>query len=250
MSNVRRQSGQKGEDVMNRLMRGAALGLSLFLAACAGQQEIPFDRTSDNIKTIGLLHPDMPGQPTIWLASDVGQSFGLVGALIDLSIQADRDKRYMAAIQSQNYQPVDAFTQELVAAIQSHGYSAKLMPDARKQGDGFMKTYPTDPGVDAYLDVVSLGYGYVAAGIGSANPYRPFATVNVRLIRASDHAVLLQDIVAYNPVNGTAKAVTISPDPAYQFPDSSALDADPKLAISGEDAALKQTADSVGTLLR
>ncbi|HEY2071713.1 MAG TPA: hypothetical protein VGG48_19290 [Rhizomicrobium sp.] len=233
--------------------RLVGLGLALCLAGCvSAPPEVPFDHTTaTNIHRIAVLVPAMPEHPTVRLASDIGQSFGLIGALIDAGIETNHNDKLWAMMQEKGYVPTDAFSKDLVTALTEHGYEATLVP-AGRENDGTLKTYP--PGAyDAYLDVTGIGiaYGYMAAGVGTSNPYRPFVYIRCRLIRAGDGAVLMQDAILYNPVNGlAAKALTVSPDPAYSFPGFDDLEADHGKTVQGVDAALHQSAEMIGSLLK
>src|SRR5262245_65234940 len=71
---------------------------AMLLAGCAGKPGIPYDRTAAQVKTIGIITPRAPDRPTVALATSVGQSFGLIGAMIDAGMQSDRESRLTAAI--------------------------------------------------------------------------------------------------------------------------------------------------------
>jgi hypothetical protein len=232
----------------------AALAAVLFVAGCAAP-EIPFDRSeAGNIHAVGILTPDIPEKPTVRLASDMGQSFGLVGGLIDAAMETKRNDHLWAILLERKFQASDSLSHELVTSLQARGYAAKVVQISRKEGSGFLKAYPpaADAGVDAYLDVsaIGIGYGYVAAGIGSEQPYRPFVWLNCKLVRASDSSVLMEDAVMYNPIGAGGKWVTVSPDPAYAFPDFDNLTAHPDEAAMGVNASMQKTADQIGTLMR
>lgn len=233
--------------------RFAAIFAACFLlAACASQPIIPFDKsTAGTIKTIGVVTPNMPEQPSVWLASDIGQSFGLVGALIDAGLENKRGSDFWKEIDGANRPPRTSFNTALSDALTAQGYTVKAI-DVKRSTD-FLKTYPKDQGVDAYLDIsfVLRGYGYVAAGMHDATPYRPFAYVNCRLVRASDNAVLMQDVVVYNyvlPSGIITPGVSLSPDPAYNFVDFDALKANPPEATKGLHDSLKQVANAIANL--
>lgn len=221
------------------------------LAGCATVPEIPFDHASNpNIKTIGLLEPSMSPTGVVWLASDIGQSMGLIGALVDAGMQANRDSKFESLLAAQGVKPQDVFVQDVHAALAAHGYTVTDIHEPRPSSD-LLKTYPKGgDGTDAYLDIVVYNYGYVASGIGNSTPYRPFFAARCRLVRASDGAVLMQDAVVYNPVGPASKVVTISPDPAYQFTDFDALMADAPATVKGLNAAFAASANAVGTLVQ
>ena len=58
--------------------------------------------------------------------------------------------------------------------LEAEGYTVSMVAFQR-QGSDFAGSYPvgSEPKVDAYLDLVVTGYGYIAAGIGNSTPYRP-----------------------------------------------------------------------------
>jgi len=126
------------------------------------------------------------------------------------------------------------------------------IPIERPTKAAFVAHYPSASqyNVDSYFDIIEQGYGYIAAGIADSNPYRPAFIARVRLVRAKDSSVLMQDVVVYNPVNKWDKAVTISPDPAYQYRDFDSLMADPDGAVRGLRVALEQTALTVAGLVK
>lgn len=229
--------------------------LSLGLGGCVTPMtEIPFDRqAAPDIKTIGIITPKAPDDPAVILASNPGQSFGLVGAMINSGMQANRDSTFKAFLAQRNISVADTFLQNVSAGLVANGYKVTMIPALRNKA-GFLSTYPASGGpdqVDAYLDLVTLNYGYVAAGILDKTPYRPFYLLNVRLVRANDpSAVLMTDAVFYNPINPPSNAISISPDPEYQFVDFDAVEANPDKAVAGLQVAVQKTAATVSGLLR
>ncbi len=190
---------------MNRFMRGMAMATLLLLAACAKEPQLPYDRTTAaNNKTIGLITPGWPSGPSSVLASNVGQSFGLVGALINAGMQSAREKELVKILADHNIDANALFIADLTAGLEKNGYAVVpvTVETPAKDRSNYLKTYPAAGAnnVDSYLDIAVSNYGYIAAGIASSNPYRPWFTARVKLVRASDHAVLMQDIVGYNPV--------------------------------------------------
>jgi hypothetical protein len=237
---------------MGAIRLAVVAALTLLVAACA-PPKVPYDRT-DGIKTIGLVTPRFPDGPVVFLASSVGQSFGLIGALIDAGMQADREAKFKAVIDEQKFSTADVFIQALTAELQARGYTVVVIP-MKRDGTEFLAKYPVDsePKVDAYLDLVAHNYGYVAAGIGGAAPYRPIFALKTRLVSAKNAALLMQDSVVYNPVrpsSGSAEYVTIAPDPNYGFANFEALLADPNKAVKGLQIATEQSAQTVGKLLQ
>jgi hypothetical protein len=242
-------------EIMNlRLI--AAVAACLLLCACASQPVIPFDKsTAGEIKTIGIVTNNMPEKPSVWLVNDLGKNFGLIGALIDAGLQNSRENKFWVEIDGAKNPPTAIFNTALAEALTAEGYALKPV-EVKKRPNDFLKTYPKTDGVDAYLDLTFMGtgYGYLAADMADATPYRPYAYVNCRLVRASDNAVLMQDTVVYNYVSPTGASltngVTISPDPAYNFVDFDAMQADPPKVTKGLHETLKTVAKSVANLIQ
>jgi hypothetical protein len=232
-------------------MLGAVLVALASLAACATPPEIPYDRAAalDN-KTIGLLTPGWPSGPTSFLASTPGRSFGLLGALIDASLQSNRDSDLKKILQDRSLDVHAHFTEQLTGNLEDKGF--KVVPiaaDAKRSS--LLKKYPDAvPGVDSYLDIAVPVYGYLATGIGDDTPYRPWLTSTVKLVRSSDGAVLMQDIVLYNSIGDTKNAVTLSPDPRFAFVNWSDTKNDPAKTADGVVEAAARTAAAIGDLLK
>jgi hypothetical protein len=230
----------------------------LMLVGCAGKPGIPYDRAAAQVKTIGIITPRVPDGPTVALATNVGQSFGLIGALIDAGMQADRESRLVAAIKPLGGSVPEKFLATLREELQAQGYTLTTIEYPREIQD-FVDKYPTNvqPPVDAYLDLVTM-YGYAAAGISSSSPYRPLFAVSVKLVSAKDQSVLMQEDIVYNLIrrpkgifgDPQKHIITVSPDPAHQFRNFDALMADPSIALQGMQVAAERSAQTLVKLLR
>jgi hypothetical protein len=230
-----------------------AAALALVLAGCAAPG-IPYDRSAAEVKRIGLVTPKMPADASVVLASSMGQSFGLIGALIDAGIQANRDTKFKEVLTQHSFSADAIFVQSVTGALQRHGYEVTVIPVTRADSEFLIKYPETEPKVDAYLDIVMNSYGYVAAGVRGSTPYRPSVAVRTRLVSAKNAAVLMQDTVIYNAINPGAPynkhAVTVPPDPAYEFGNFDKLVASPAVAVKGLHVALEESAQTVSTLLK
>lgn len=241
---------------MKFLKLGAVFTALLSVAACASQPEIPYDRSAaQNNKTIGLLTPGWSSGPSSVLASDVGKSLGLIGALVDASMQSSRENELKQILVSKNVDVNSKFIGRLKSNLEGKGFKVVAI-DADGKRTALLKKYPSAAdGVDSYLDVVVPAYGYLAAGIAKDAPYRPWFVSQVKLVRATDSGVLMQDTVTYNTMTyntiGEAKnAVTLSPDPKYAFAGWSDLKAAPDDAVAGINDAADKSADAIAELLR
>jgi hypothetical protein len=225
--------------------------ICLTLSACATKPEIPFDRaSSDRIKTIGIVTPSFPNGPSVVLASSVGQSFGIIGALVDAGLRSNRESKFNAVLDQQHFQAQNYFLGDVRKSLEQEGFKVVSI-DAKRDKADFLTQYPNAAGsnVDAFLDLVVKGYGYLASGISNSSPYRPFFMVGARLVNATNQSVLMQDVIVYNPLNGSDKAVSIAPDPDMQFVDFDTLTANGPKAVAGLAAAEDESAKALGKLL-
>jgi hypothetical protein len=223
----------------------------LLLGGCAAQPKVPFDKSVAEVKTIGVVTPKNPDQASVYLASSVGRSFGLIGAVIDAGMQANRESQFKTILSERKAAPTETFMASLTRSLEAQGYTVKQVPVARS-GSDFLEKYPPagESGVDAYLDLVT-SYGYIAAGIQASAPWRPFYYTRTRLVHAKDSKVLMQDVVAYNPIAPyVANAVTVPPQPEYHFADFDGLVANAPKAVQGLDAAAEQLAKTVSSLIQ
>lgn len=239
-----------------RVLKAIFVFFSLALLAACAAKPVPFDRTAaTSLKDIGVVSPRFPDGPSVILATNVGMSFGLIGALVEAGMQSSRDSRFKAAIEKENLSVPQIFGETLKAELEQAGY--RIVPiQTTRNGIEFLAKYPTDaaPKVDAYLDIVTIGYGYVAAGVQAGAPYRPYISMKVRLVSAKDGSVLMQDAIAFNPVGYAgatgAESVTIPPEPQPLYADFNALEQDPSGAAAGLRVAVEKTAQSTGKLLK
>ena len=236
------------ESRLNSVLLG--LVLALLLSGCA-TPAVPYDRAASKIRTIGVLTPSFPQGASAHLATTVGQSFGLIDMMVDAGLKSRRDATLDQLLSSQGFVVQDQFTPRLMTALQNAGYAVSTVPLARA-GASFIPKYPAGGAGDiqAYLDILVLDYGYVAAGIGSSTPYRPRVQLTARLVNAADSSVLMQDAIAYNPVNALGPAITIPPDPEPQFVDFDALTSRPDAAAAGLRVAVDKSANALAALLQ
>lgn len=232
---------------MGRVRVYLAAFVAVILSACQTLPQVPYDRATATVKTINLVTPATPDRARVVLATTVGQSFGLIGALIDAGMQQAREDKFAAIASSRNFSARDSLLQYLDAGLKADGYQVNMVGVGRQKLE-FLKDYPAQPTGDAHFDVL-MNYGYVATGIST--PYRPFVYIECRLVRASDKQTLMQRTVVYNPIFGVPEqAVTVAPDPTYVFDDFEALQADPEKAVKGVDRAIEEAAKAIGTLLQ
>jgi hypothetical protein len=232
-------------------MKKAVLALALLslVAACASPFVAkPFDREAANVTAIAVVKDTLPEGAGITQVASAASNFGLIGALVDAGIQASDQARLTAVLTTQKFDGEAAFLKALEAKVNERGFTGSVVDVARNpRKRDFVDSFPGQPTADAYLDVVSEGYGYISSGFGA--PYRPAVSVKVRLISSASKQVLMDNLIEYNPLYPTEGAITLSPNPAYSFMNLDEIEQQPEKVAEGLTVALDETAAAIAKLL-
>jgi hypothetical protein len=229
----------------------ASICVALTLSACATPYVgKPYERASSEVHAVGLIGDITPKRVVAVEVASVGQNFGLIGALVDAGIQSSRTDAVNESLDRGGFHAEGKLQERIISSLAAEGYTVKpLQTGVRTQRD-FAKTYPSPPeAVDAYLDVVVVSFGYMAAGAGS--PFRPTLTAKVRLVSAKDPSkVLMENVIAYNGMGANPGVIALTPNPAYAFKDRDDLLVNRTRLQAGIEDALTQVADTVAALMR
>ncbi|TWT05647.1 hypothetical protein [Reyranella sp. CPCC 100927] len=230
---------------MNRLVCGLLVGALALLVGACGTPSIDYSRPNAGINSIAILTPASPDSTRAVVARSPGAFFGLVGALIDVSVSNSRGAKLDAIFASQGFATLAGMQDNLAKAIERNGYSVSLVnqPSTRM---GFLDSPPINVSdADAYLDTILPVHGYATGGIGGDGLWRPNIFLRVRLVRTRDNAVLMQRAIA---VDRLPDGIRLEPNPAYQFSDFEA--ADPAAVTQGMRDIVERAASTVAGLLR
>lgn len=221
----------------------------LSLGACASPYiATPYDRTTAGISSIAIVDDALEPKAMAYEVASTGANFGLIGALVDAGIQESRKTAVNAALDGVQFDAETVMEARLASAMRNHGYTVAQLEGDRAKRD-FLVSYPTANGAtDAYLDMVVTNYGYMSSGAGQ--PFRPTVYAKVRLKRASDDALLMENMILYNPIGANEGVITLSPNPEYAFHHREGLLEDPVRLAAGLEDALNQVADAAAQLLR
>ena len=222
----------------------------LSLGACASPYvATPYDRTSASVESIVVADDSAPEKAIAYEVASVGSNFGLIGALVDAGIQAERQDAVNDALVGVQFDAEDKLEDRLISALGAQGYTVAPLPGQPRAKREFLKAYPTAPdGVDAYLDITLNYYGYMSSGAGQ--PFRPSVWAQVKLVKVADGSTVMENQIVYNPLNVAEGVVTLPPNPEYAFNNRGDLLADPARLAAGIEDALNQVADTAAQLLR
>ncbi|MGQ3040497.1 MAG: hypothetical protein ACT6TH_06870 [Brevundimonas sp.] len=233
-------------------MRIQFVGLvaALALGACASPYvAAPYDRASARVSGIAIVDDSVPEKAIAYEVASVGSNFGLIGAIVDAGIQAERQDAVNDALRGVRFDAETKLEERIVSRLVAQGYSVQPMPGLPRRRHDWLETYPAAPAAtDAYLDIAIVHYGYMSSGFGQ--PFRPAVGAKVKLVKVSDGSTLMENQIVYNPLNEMQGIITIAPNPEYAFENRSALLADPARLAAGIEDALNQVADTATQLLR
>lgn len=224
--------------------------MAMTVAACASPYvATPYDRSTASVQSIALIDDSVPEKAIAYEVASVGGNFGLIGALVDAGIQAERQGAVNEALNGLGFDAESTLEARVIAALGQQGYTAAPLAGADRAKRDFLETYPDAPaGVDGYLDIAIVQYGYMSAGAGQ--PFRPTVGAKVKLVKVSDGSTLMENMIVYNPLNTVEGVVTLAPNPDYEFRNRAALLENPERLAAGIEDALNQVADTAARLLR
>lgn len=235
---------------LNRMF-GLALA-AVFAVAATGCASMPEQQAYNrdvhsNVKTIAVLETQ-PSRTSVMMLNHPGASFGLIGGLVAAADQASKQGKYDAVLVKTDFEPLAYFRERLTAHMGERGYTL-VWPASQVQvakvdrgSLGLRKVYATTTvAADAQMDVNFSFIGYAAAGAGDGSPYRPTATVSVRLVSPDGKQNYYTDYYAYNNIFNIKKAVAIDADAQYAYPDFDDLVRADTASVEG----LRQAIDAV-----
>lgn len=213
------------------LPRTAALVAALAaLAACSTFPTQEYNKDANAaVHVIAIAPIGMPDEPQVTIVNAVGNSFGLIGALVEASRASNASKEAATALQTGNFAYKTYLPVEIDNGLKADGFQTIVLPGTRTGADAqkFLATLPPATGADAVLDIYVTYIGYVAAG--ATTPYHPAVHIQAQLTDLKTNKVLFADQVFYNNFlpKQAKKAISIEPDPKFAFADRAAMVAAP-----------------------
>ena len=184
-------------------------------------------------------------------------SAGLAGLLVvavasgvEAGIESAQRSRMRKALEGQNFDAEAIFDAALMNSLATEGYTLSSVEYERENYTEFspIKEDPNAEPDSAVLDVASVSYGYQL--VGGNTLWRPFMYVKARMTDPADPSkVLMENIIAYNPVATPETIVNIPSEDTYGFESIEELEANPKRAAEGLRVAIERTAEAIAKLL-
>lgn len=227
-----------------------AVSAMLLLSGCAASYvATPYVAGAQRIERLAIADDSVPQNLSAAEIASVGSNFGLIGALIDAGVRDSRQDALRDALATISFDAEATLERNLVDALAQDGVQAAVLEGPQRQRRVFLTEYSNGPeGVQAYLDIVLVNYGYVSAGSGQ--PWRPTAYAMVRLVSAADRRVLLENHISYNTMNAPRGVITLTPNPEFVFQNREEMVTDPERLANGLRDAMQQIAATAAGLMR
>lgn len=227
------------------------LGLLLLLSACT--QQVAYDRSAGSaVQSIGLLTIGLVHGPTAWLIKDGNQLPGPIGAMTGAAAAGSRDAGLYEAVTRQGFNGRASLRGRVVTALKSQGFNVIDVPAANDRTEFMVGSYgqlPSPSPPDAFLDCFSRQWGYISFGVPKSLEYRPFISMNCRLVRAGNGEVLMRDQFSNYPKQRPPEGVNWI-DPAHVFATVDELIGHPARAVAGLETAFDRVAAVLATSLK
>jgi hypothetical protein len=220
----------------------------LALSACTSTYVgVPYTAGPQPLRDVALADDALPEEVDAYEVASVGSNFGLIGALIDAGVQSSRKNAVNEALATIDYSPEEPLEAYIAEVMAGKGINVTLVEGENREDREFLVDYPEAPeGTQAYFDMVVTYYGYATAG---SQTWRPTVLADVRLVDIATGDVMMENRIAYNPINVQAGVITVSPSGEYGFEDREAMVGDPERLAAGIDDALRQVVDTAANLI-
>ncbi len=223
------------------------VGALTAVAGCA-VKPVLLDRASlAGVRQVALPTPGFPSAPTVDVTQGVGKSFGAIGLITTAVVNGNRSDALAAIMAAKGFDPRAAFTQGLNDKLRSLGFTP-LAETANPTRSGLLDNYVSANQRDAVLDVAMARYGLIALSDADEEPYRPAVALQVRLVNAQDHSVLMQDQLIFAGIDAPLQRPD-GPAAVISFKTFDQVRANPDLAVAAIRGALAYAVDAIGKRL-
>jgi hypothetical protein len=163
-----------------------ALALALAAAGCVTIEKVDYDKAANaRVKKIALLPVEEPLAATVMNIGGAAAGFGLIGGLIQGSMNEANSKRLTEAFDNRKIRFADEMAAALARELRVRGFEVVRLESAPPVLGVDGKTYDysrVQTDADAILHV-KIGVNGYAAGAFSLD-YEPWVTVGARLVDA------------------------------------------------------------------
>jgi hypothetical protein len=222
----------------------SAVALTWTLAACGALPAQNFDHSvRATVKRIDIVPIGTPEHTQVRIMNPIGAGFGVVGNLVESRRAAGASEELEHVLETAHYDFRAALSNAVTQAVSRVGFSINRLAGARpeKEHSRFLRAYPHEKKVDAYLDVYATYVGFEAPQ--SSTAYRPRLELSARLVSAKDNQILFQDRIIYGCIENTDdEAVLVRADDKLSFRNRGALHVNPDRTARALQSAIDAAA--------
>ena len=234
------------------LFPAAVLLSGPILGGCVSAPKIEIEKeTAATLKRIAVLDIHEPHNFQVANLGGAAAAFGIAGALVQVSTNADHAKQFVAVLKERRISFAADLQAAVVKALQADGFQVSLAPGQhpRLAADGKTLDY-SDVRVDAdaFLNVSYFQIGYFSDQWSSQ--YFPSVAVRVRLIDAKSKIDLYYKTVWIGHKLPIKNIVYLDPNPKYRYGSFDALMQAEEEAVAGLMDSQAAVASEIGDELR
>lgn len=221
--------------------------LTLALTGCVTVENQPFNKEAHSrIKTIAILPAPVVPEYSINIMHHPAGGFGLIGGLVIAAELGHKKSEFNASMQGQKFDVAQTLTETVKDEIEKRGYNVIVAKEVARPDGKLLESYGSLPvKADAYLDVVVTVAGYWANS--HTTPYYPTISTPVRLVDASNQAIVYNSLIVYGPFRGPNGATHLVPDPALSTESFSTLQSSPPRSAEGLRSAVRAIAKQIAS---
>ncbi|HTT98437.1 MAG TPA: hypothetical protein VMF58_10330 [Rhizomicrobium sp.] len=254
---------------MKRNTLAALCGAAVLVSGCASQKDVELDQKNlASVHRIAVVGPADPVAITVFtqrqaeaqqaMAAAAAIPFaGVLGAAIaggvaggiSAEIAHETSEPMAKKVEEEHYKLGDAMQTALVASLKSGGFDATTVVLTREDPAKFPENYDSiKDQADLVLDATASA---VCSNVGSGKTshFRPVVTMNVHLVRASDHTIVMHKQFVLDDATAKPDNFHIVGESTYDLPDYDALKADVGKCLDGVKAAVPVLTQTVATTL-
>ncbi len=167
---------------------------------------------------------------------------GLVG-LLKGTDAASKNYRLTESIHSAGFNFSTELQRDLVQALEHQGFQVSIISEPNRPGRHFLRSYPDQGNVDAYVDLYIGFAGYTT--INPSQPYVPTVEIPVQVVDAATKKVVYASTFRYGGPIPTEGKTSMKADERYNVRDFEQLENSSRKAIEG----LRAGAQSISELI-
>ncbi len=244
-------------------------GAAVLVCGCAGQKDVELDQTkltgvhrvavvgpADPVPVVVFTEREAAAQKAVAAAAAIPFA-GVLGAAIaggvaggiSAEIARETSEPMARKVEEEHYRLGDAMQASLVASLKSSGYDATAVAFTHENPAKFPANYDSiKDQADLVLDATATA---TCSNVdsGKNTHFRPVVVMNVHLVRASDHTIVMHKQFVLDDATAKPDAYHIQGETTFDLADYDALKANVGKCLDGVKAAVPVLTQTVATTI-